>query len=234
LETIMRAQTAPRVRDHFAAARKAAATRRARAGLPLAPAAPPAAIATREGWLNAFTAAARPHFARVGAPLPVRIRMAVGFTSKGSRGKRIGECWGTSSSADQSFEIFIVPSLADSARVADVLTHELVHAAAGLAAGHGPRFRRVATALGLTGKMTATTAGPDWFVWAQPILDRLGPIPHAALAGGVTAGPPKQRSRHIKRTCGECGFTFRVAQCWIDGAAGALRCPDPGCDGETC
>ncbi len=225
--------TVPRVRDHFAAARKAAATRRARAGLAPASAIKPKPAATREGWLNAFTDAARPHFAAVGAPLPARIRMAVGFTSKGARGKRIGECWGAAASADQTFEIFIVPTLADSARVADILTHELVHAAAGLRAGHGPAFRRIATALGLQGKMTATTAGPEWFAWAQPILDRLGPIPHAALAGGLSSAPPKQTARNIKRSCTECGLTFRLAQCWIDQAGDDLRCPDSSCNGAT-
>ena len=86
----------------------------------------------------------------------------IGFTSAGQRGKRIGECWSDLASADGAFEIFIVPGIDDAARIAGILTHELVHAAVGLKAGHGAVFAKAARALGLEGKMTATTEGPEW------------------------------------------------------------------------
>src|SRR5262245_40096792 len=37
--------------------------------------------------------------------------------------------------------------------VAEILAHELVHAAVGVDQGHGPAFRKVANAIGLEGKL---------------------------------------------------------------------------------
>jgi hypothetical protein len=190
---------------------------------------------TREAWLQAFATEARPHFKDAGFPLPENIRMAVGFTSKGDKGKRIGECWASEASQDGTFEIFIVPRLSDSARVADILTHELAHCAAGIAAGHGPIFGKLARALGLEGKLTATTGGEKWHLWANPILDALGPIPHASLgSSAISSGPKKQTTRMIKVTCDTCGFSFRTSRQWIDKAGDeGLRCPDVTCDGHA-
>jgi hypothetical protein len=56
------------------------------------------------------------------------------------------------------------------------MAHELVHAAVGIAAGHGKEFRRVAKGIDLAGSMTATTAGPA-FEMAM----------HAYIASGWTA-----------------------------------------------
>jgi hypothetical protein len=46
----------------------------------------------RESWLNFVAARMAPMFADLDAPLPERVRIAIGFTSAGRRGKRIGEC----------------------------------------------------------------------------------------------------------------------------------------------
>lgn len=196
----------------------------------------PTKYKTREQWLNAFVAASRKHFKRVEAELPETIRVAIGFTSAGARGKRIGECWSDACSKDGAFEIFIVPGLDgsdDASRIADILTHELVHAAVGIKAGHGPAFRKVATALGLEGKMTATTAGAAWHEWADPIVDRLGPLPHATLNPGAETTKKKQTTRLLKCECDDCGFTFRASAKWALETAEELRCPDPGCDGHV-
>ena len=112
-----------------------------------------AKFSTREQWLNAFAKASRKHFKRIGAKLPTNVRISIGFTSGGARAKAIGQCWSHKASADQTFEIFIVPALDDASRIADILTHELVHVAAGIKAGHGHAFRKIATALGLEGKI---------------------------------------------------------------------------------
>lgn len=188
---------------------------------------------TREQWLNKFMNAARPQFKAAGAPLPKNVRVSIGFTSAGRRGKRIGECWSKAASADGNFEIFIVPGEHESSRIADILTHECVHAAVGLEAGHGPAFRKVATALGLEGKMTATVAGDGFHEWAKPILDKIGPIPHAQLNGGgeTSSGPRKQGTRMIKCECTDCGFTFRTAAKWLEGDE--LQCPSTMCGGEV-
>src|SRR5262252_9863482 len=108
-----------------------------------------------------------PMFARLDAPLPAQLRIAIGFTSSGRRSKHIGECWNNQCSEDRHFEIFIRPDLSESKdllpmQVAAILGHELVHAAVGVAVGHRKEFRRVARGIGLAGPMTATGAGPEF------------------------------------------------------------------------
>jgi hypothetical protein len=85
-------------------------------------------------------------FQRLEAPLPAQLRIAIGFTSSGRRGRNIGECWDNQSSEDRHFEIFIRPDLGESKdlmsmQIAAILGHELVHAAVGVAAGHRKEFR---------------------------------------------------------------------------------------------
>lgn len=185
---------------------------------------------TREAWLNAFVTLARPHFARVGAPLPEKVRVSVGFTSHGVRSNRIGECWHDAASADGHFEIFLKPTIETDARIADILTHELVHAAVGIDAGHGPKFKRVAEALGLKGKMTSTTASSEWYSWALPVLDVIGPMPYAALTDGKSTAKPKQKTNLLKVECPACGFIARVTKKHI-APHDHLNCPVPDCVG---
>lgn len=208
---------------------------------------------TREEWLNAFIAAARPKFEEIGFPIPAKVRASIGFPSAGGRSNVIGECWADTCSEDQTFEIFLHPGDADTARVAGTLSHELVHAAVGLDKQHGPVFKKAATALGHEGKMTSTTEGEAWFVWAQPILDALGPLPHARLAsrrtatgrtptvvggtpsapgGLISSRPPAQTNRHLKIECNECGISLRGTRKQFDKAGPVLRCVNPSCDGE--
>ena len=92
---------------------------------------------TRESWLNAVALGMAPLFEALDAPLPDRVRVAIGFTSRGAKGKAIGECWDNRLSADGHFEIFIRPDLAHApdampAQIAAILAHELVHAAVGI------------------------------------------------------------------------------------------------------
>ena len=116
---------------------------------------------TREAWLNYVARRLAPMFKRLGTPLPAQLRIAIGFTSSGRRSRHIGECWDSQCSEDRYFEIFIRPDLSESKellpmRVAAILGHELIHAAVGVAAGHGKEFRRVARGIGLSGPMAAT------------------------------------------------------------------------------
>ena len=188
--------------------------------------------ATREEYLEAFIANARPHFEAANAPLPSNVRVAVGFTSRGSKGTRIGEVWSSEASEDGMFEIFVSPKLADAAAVCAVLTHELVHCAVGLDRGHGPHLKRVATSLGLGGKMTATQATQVWYSWALPIISRLGDMPYGALAtDGISSASPKQATALLKVECPVCGWLARVTRKHI-APHGFLTCPVPSCDGE--
>ena len=152
----------------------------------------------RESWLNRVAIGMAPLFDAMGTPLPDRVRVAIGFTSAGRKGKAIGECWDNRRSADGHFEIFIRPDLAHApdampAQIAAILAHELVHAAVGIAAGHGRPFKRIAVGLGLDGPMRATTPGYAFLAAVAPILAEAGPLPHARLdTGGETTAPRKQ------------------------------------------
>lgn len=187
---------------------------------------------TREQWLNAFVDLARLHFAAADYAIPHALRVSIGFPSAGRRGKAIEECWSRMASADQHFEIFLRPSLDNDSRIADVLTHELIHAAIGLEHKHGAAFKRCMRAVGLEGKATATIAGKAWHKWADPILAQLGPMPHAALRdGGTSNAPPKQTTRLVKLECPDCGFICRTTAKHIDANPEGLRCPSVTCEG---
>ena len=183
----------------------------------------------REDWLSAVAQEMAPWFADLGCPLPP-VRMAIGFPSKGIKSKAIGECWTNECwtnecSGDGVFEIFITPRIAESERVADILAHELVHAAVGLDAKHGPEFKKVAVAIGLEGKMTATVAGETFKRAFAPILEKVGPIPHAGLTPSARSNAPKKQStRMIKCECPDCGYVVRTSQKWLDDV-GAPICP---------
>src|SRR5438552_493429 len=103
-------------------------------------------LPAREAWLLGLANALRPVYGGHTAALPARVRISVGWPSKSAttaRTRRIGECW--YSASDGVLQVFVSPLVADQLQVAAVLVHELVHAALGPGAGHGPAFRRVAT-----------------------------------------------------------------------------------------
>jgi SprT-like family len=193
------------------------------------PATRPNTFPNREAWLLALLGELRSPFKRLGRPIPERVRIGVGFPSVrgiAAKEQRIGECWSSERSGDDHHEIIISPVIADPMRVAGVLAHELIHAAVGAEHGHKGPFREVAHGLGLEGRMTATTEGDAFKRLAQPILDALGPYPHAVLLA-MTNGRKKQATRLIKCECPECGYVARVARQWLDGQ-GAPHCPAHG------
>lgn len=182
---------------------------------------------TREEWLQAFTTRARDVFAQHDLKIPP-VRVSIGFTSKGLRSKRIGECWIPEASGDKTVEIFITPAIGDASRIADIHTHELIHATGIL--DHKAGFVRAMKALGLEGKPTATVAGPGWYAWADPIIAELGPLPHAALTFEAGSEEKKQTTRMLKCECEDCGLIFRTSVKWLENG-GALTCPSSECRG---
>src|SRR3546814_18246567 len=176
----------------------------------------------RESWLNAVALDMAPLFEALDAPLPDRVRVAIGFTSRGAKGKAIGECWDNRLSADGHFEIFIRPDLAHApdampAQIAAILAHELVHAAVGIPAGHGKAFKRIALGLGLVGPMRATTPGEAFLAAVAPILDAVGPLPPARLdTEGESTAPKQQKTRKLKYEYATCGSTVRTTPQWLE------------------
>ncbi|MGY4832241.1 transcription elongation protein SprT [Burkholderia pyrrocinia] len=134
----------------------------------------------RETWLNSMAALMAPRFAELGKPLP-KFRVTIGWTSGGKNDNATGECWSPRVSEDEHFEIFLTPRRSDSMAVACTLAHELTHAAVGLAEGHKGEFARVARALGFTGRLTHAQQPPALQAWIQPMIDKLGALPHAAI-----------------------------------------------------
>lgn len=176
---------------------------------------------TREEWLTFVSNQLRPHFARVNAPIPVKVRFALGFTSAGYRSKAIGECWSTVASGDGTTEIFIKPDRDSPKEVANILAHELVHAAVGVKHGHKAPFKKVCVALGLEGK--ATHALPGAAMQREimdPIIKKAGPLPHKKMS--FTSGKKKQTTRLLKAECNTCGYVVRLTKVWA--AAGLPFC----------
>ncbi len=164
---------------------------------------------TRESWLNQamptiakwITAAGGQKFK---APL-----LSVGFPSTGSRGRRIGECWTVAAHGGRS-HIFLHPTMAQPIQVLDVLTHELIHASIGLKAGHGPKFKKVALGVGLTGKMRSTVAGDELKKKLGKLSKTLGKFPHLSLSA-LKSPVKKQKTRMLKYECPGCNQIIRAA-----------------------
>lgn len=178
-----------------------------------------ASTMTREDWLNEMTEALRPDFLDAGGEIPEKVRLTCGWPSQGAKAKknrRIGECWGDERSDDQHFEVFISPLLDTHVEVAEVLVHELVHTAVGIEAGHKAPFRRLAVAMGLEGKMTATHATKELAAKLEEMAARIGPYPHAKLS--FSNKPKTQGTRMIKVQCPDpaCGYQVRTTRKWLD------------------
>jgi len=183
----------------------------------------------REGWLHAVADQLRPLFASHGAIVPVEVRFTCGFPSTrafSAKRQRVGECWSGETSADGHIEIMISPVLDDPMRVAGVLAHELVHATG--RHGHGRLFAKLAKAIGLEGRMTATTEGEAFKRTVAPILEEVGPYPHAELSKAVR---PKQGTRLLKLQCPICPYTVRIARKWLT-EVGPPACPSHGANME--
>ena len=201
---------------------------------------------TREEWLHKAIDALRPKFEAIGFPIPEKIHVSVGFGygAKRESGKILGQCWATRASDDNVNHIFISPEMNDSARVLDVLVHELVHAADDCKNGHTGDFAKAAKALGLTGKMTATVASPELAEEMKALAESLGAYSHAVLfpAGKplppqapepgaapspevpkIHSGPKKQGTRMLKLVAPCCGYTVRTTAKWLE--VGMPSCP---------
>lgn len=181
-------------------------------------------VPTREAWLLGLVDALRPLFAQHKASLPKTVRVTCGWTSKGAKAKRIGECWASETAADGAPHIYISPTQADTLEVAAILVHELIHAQLGAGFGHGKEFGRIARRLGLEGKLTATQAGEELktFLLGRIAYKNLGEYPHAQVTSGQ--GPTKtQTTRMIKLECPSDGYLVRTTQKWLE--VGIPSCP---------
>jgi hypothetical protein len=172
----------------------------------------------RAQWLEDAAEALRDQFISKGYTVPANVRWSMGWP-KGSHGRNrtMGQCWSALASQDRHFEICLTPLLGTkhTMEIIGTLAHELVHATVGTEAGHKGPFKRCAIAIGLTGKMTATTGGPSFKAWAEPLIARIGNFPSGALMDAPPGYKP-QSTRLIKCECAACGYVARVSRKWID------------------
>jgi hypothetical protein len=184
----------------------------------------------RETWINQLCKDhiwpwLKPH----GGKPPKKWRVSLGFP-KGSRGGKgghaIGQCWAQEASGDGAVEVFISPELTAKACAA-TLVHELIHAAVGVKEGHKGKFKKLAKAAGLIGRMRATTPGAELADAIDRWISIMPKFPHAPLTipDGKKVGPG---SRMIKIFCPDCGYTLRTTRTWIEIAV--PKCPNPECE----
>lgn len=191
-------------------------------------------MSTREQWL---AAAADLIYTQLIAPIAVmkegeRFSVSCGFPSKGAlsaSNRRVGECWAAESAADKATRhIFISPLMDELVDgygdgVLPTLVHELIHTVA--PPGHRGPFKRIALAVGLEGKMTASVAGQPLIEKLMRLVGPLGPYPHVRI--DPRARPKIQRCRFVKVqavNCTACSYIARTTRKWID-EAGLPRCP---------
>lgn len=184
-----------------------------------------ASVLNREDWLQRAVY----HLSELLTEVPEvesvpEVRVSVGWPGgRGRKSTTIGQCWATKTASDGVPQVFVSPVLSDGLRVLDVLLHELVHAWDDCKSGHRGPFRRVARAVGLEGRMTATTASESLVGRLEGILELLGDYPHAALV--PSAKPTTQTTRMLKAECvNGSGYLVRLTRKWLD-EYGAPICP---------
>jgi len=183
----------------------------------------------RHAWIELALLELRPIFESAHYPMPENIRLSIGFPKGGGgRSKAIGQAWSHTTVTDSQAELFISPELDNGPQIIGVIAHEAVHATVGNECGHKGPFRKCALAIGLTGKMTATTNGPAMEAFAADFIKRHGPYPAGRIDYSTRK---KQGTRMIKCECREphCGYIARTTRKFIE-QAGAPLCP---CNGKV-
>ena len=167
----------------------------------------------REQWLTEVALQAQRLFVGF-AVAPYRV--TCGWPCKnatGASGRRVGECHAQEASKGKVHEIFISPLLDDPAEVAGVLTHEMAHVVAGIKAGHGKEFLRVAHHVGLTkGRPRSIGPGEQLEGQLRKITSKLGPYPHQAL---LLYPREKKEPSTVILQCA-CGCKVTMGKKWLD------------------
>jgi hypothetical protein len=177
---------------------------------------------SRENWLLEAIDIMRPWFEEHGAKVPEKVRVSVGFGKRQRKGT-IGVCYASHAAEDGIHQVYVSPVLVDPVQILGVVMHELVHAWDDCKSGHKGEFRRVATALGLTGKMTSTVPGDELKLRLQDVSGKLGDYPHSKLN---VDSIPKQSTRMLKALCKGCGYTIRLTRKWAEMGLPICPCGD--------
>ncbi len=182
---------------------------------------------TREQWLNRAIEELRIIFIANGVQWNdgLKVRASCGFPCKRAlarKNRSIGECHSTTSSKDQTNEIFISPVESDPIEALAITCHELIHALDNCKSGHKGYFVKTMKQIGLEGKPTHTKAGDTLLDRLRSISEGLGTYPHKELSPVVKDKP--QGTRLVKAVCSCCGYVIRTTRKWIE-EAGLPTCP---------
>src|SRR6186997_349192 len=191
-----------------------------------------ATIQYAEQWLSTFASRANPTFEGAGYPLPLdNLRIRIGLPTGGWRSNKLAEYFPPEQSGDGSHEIYVSPKVNEGdARIADILTAFLCHAAIGTADTSADVWN-LCKAVGLDGEKSTKKSprpSPRWFSWAQPIILDLGPMDFAALSTDFKPAQVK-KTYLFKLECPDCGWLAQATKGHVHPHA-ALDCPVPDCD----
>jgi hypothetical protein len=166
---------------------------------------------TREAWLLTAITKLQPLLKEHGVQMPEKFAVSCGFPK--ARKKAIGQCWDPTCTDDGTSHLFICPSLQEAATVLATLIHEMIHAAVGLECKHRGKFRIIAKAIGLEGKMTATFVSEENPLMEKllKISNQLGPYPHSALTRKAMATRPPAGGWVKFRSINEEDYILRVS-----------------------
>lgn len=176
-------------------------------------------IMNRETWLNLMIDKATPIFDKAGfkisdirGKLKVSCSMMVG-QRKSSKFGAIGQHLPAEWNKEKNHEMLISPTLENGVEVVAILIHEMCHAIqrhmyGNIVKAHGKEFRKIALAVGLQGKMTATTESPALKIIIENWINEIGKYPHAKINLNARK---KQGVRNLKVECQSCEWSFRTS-----------------------
>jgi len=156
----------------------------------------------RELWLQkAITLFAR-NWSALGVTVPADVQVSCSFPGGGSAHTRIGECWPRSRSAAKVNEVFINPSMDNTAAVLDVLGHELIHAVDDCRSKHRGAFNTISRTVGYSGGKQSKANSVEAHALLACIAADIGPYPHGAIQ--LTAPKRNPKAGLHKYHCPEC------------------------------
>ena len=173
----------------------------------------------KETWLKNAVSDISNYFGKFGYQVPP-VNVSIGWTSYGKRSNAVGECWPKKSASDKRNVIFINPNHHDTEDILSTLVHELVHAVDDCEHAHGAEFRKIATTVGLEGKMRSTVAGVALSTYISKLIKKIGPYPGSLLTIVSEARTVRETA---KAKCPSCSYRVSVPRQMVE--YGPPLCP---------